>query len=263
MTLAPDPNNIILGKGELFFDRFSAAGVRQGYFHLGNCSKFAIVLNDDLLTLNTSQDTAAGLLKRVTRKREVDVQISSNEFSIESMALALMGDQGTFTQASSSITGEILTTSVAKGRFYKTANRNISGQVITQGTVTWAATTDYTVYDASLGVIQVKATPSTAVTTATTATISYTRATLSLDQIVGATKTKIEGSLLFVPDPTTGPQFDVEIWRTSLSPGGEVGLISEDWGEYQLNLAVLDDSAGTYGGSASQPYFRLIQRGTA
>jgi len=256
---APDPQNILLGKGELFFDRFNTGGTVQGYFHLGNCSKFAINLADDLLSLNTSQDAAAGLLKRVTRKREVQISITSNEYAIESMALALMGDQGTFAQTSSAITGEILTTNAVNGRYYKTAGRNISSVVLTQGTVTLAQSVAYTVYDSTAGVIKLI----TASTTATAITAAYTRASLSLDQILGATKTKVEGRLLFVPDPTTGPQMDVEVWRVAVAPGGEVGLISEDFGEYTLNLVALDDTAGTYGGSASMPYFRLIERGVA
>jgi len=260
MALASSPDNIILGKGELFFDRHSAAGVRQGYFHLGNCQRFAVILNDDILSLNTSQDAAAGLLKRVTRSREVNVEISSNEFAIQNLAMALMGDAGTFAQTSSAITGEILTTSVVAGRWYKTANRNISGLVITQGTVTLALTTDYLLHDSSAALIQFKV--GGAAVTATPATAAYTRASLSLDQILGATKTKIEGSLLFVPDPTTGPQFDVEIFRCSVSPGGEVGLISDEFGEYTFNMAALDDSAGSFGGSTTAPYFRMIQRGT-
>jgi hypothetical protein len=260
MALASSPDNIILGKGELFFDRFTAAGLRTGYFHLGNCQRFAVILNDDVISLNTSQDASGGLLKRVTRSREVAVEIGSNEFGIENLALGLMGDSGTLTQSSAAVTAEALATSIVPGRFYRTAGRNITGVVLNQGTATLTVGTDYTVYDSSAGLIQIKATG--AATTAA-ATISYTRASLSLDTVLGATKTKVEGSLLFVPDPTTGPQFDVEVYKMSIAPGGEVGFISEEFGEYQVNGVALADTDGTYGGSASNPYFRLIQRGTA
>jgi hypothetical protein len=263
MTFAPSPDNIILGKGELFFDRFVGSASSGSYFHLGNCSRFAIVTEDDVIEINSSMDAAAGLIKRVTRSRRTSLQITSNEHGIENLALALMGDTGTLTQTSSAIAGEILTTSVIKGRFYKTAGRQLSAVVVNQGTATWTQSTDYVVYDAGAGIIQVKATTGTAVTTATTATISYTRASLSLDTVLGATKTKIEGKLLFVPDPTTGPQFDVEVYHVGVQPDGEVGLISEDFGEYSLNLAVFDDSGAGYGGSAASPFYRLIQRGTA
>lgn len=261
-TLAPSPNNILLGKGELFFDRFDAAGGRIGYFHLGNCSSFAVTLNDTLLDLFTSQHQDAGLYKRVTKQRLVDIEIKSNEFGIENLALGLMGDQGNFTQTTTTVT-ETLATAFTLGRFYRTSGRNISAVAITQGTVTWALNTDYTIKDANAGVIQVAQNASTAVDTGTLAQIIYTRTSQTLPQILGAVHTKIEGSLLFIPDPTTGPQFDVEVYRCSQSPGGNLDFIGDAYGEYTLKLAALNDSAGSYGGSAASPYFRLIQRGQA
>ena len=53
MALAPSADNIILGAGELFFDRFDANNARTGYFHMGNCSKFAISLVDDIIKLTS------------------------------------------------------------------------------------------------------------------------------------------------------------------------------------------------------------------
>ena len=252
--------NIILGKGELLYAPI-VSGTRQSYFHMGNCARFAIILNDEVLTINDSTDAAAGVLKRVTKSREVNIEIGSNEYGVESLALAMMGDQSTFTQTSSAVTGEVLTTSWAAGRYYKAAGRNLTGVVITQGTATLTSGTAYTVYDASGGIIKAASPAAGGAVTATAATIAYTRASLSLDAVLGATKNKQEGSLLFIPDPTTGPQYDVEVFRTALVPSGDLDFISDNWGDYQLNLVALNDAAGVYGGSATMPYFRLIQRG--
>lgn len=262
MALAPSSDNVMLGSGELFFARFSAAGVRDAYHHFGNCERFAIIPNVDFLSLNTSMDAGRGLYKRVARSVELNVEISSHEYALAGLAMALMGEESTFTQSLATTTAT-LTPAPVLGRFYKVAARNITGVSITQGTVTWAASTDYTIYDASAGVIQVKEAASTAVATASPAVIIYTAATTSLSMIIGGTKTKIEGSLLFVPDPTTGPQYDVEIWRCAVNPTGEVSLIGNEFGQYTLQLAALNDAIGSYGGSAAQPYFRMIQRGTA
>ena len=266
MALAPSADNVILGAGELFW-RPIVSGALTSYFHLGNCSRFAIILNDDIIKLKSSQTAARSLIKQVTRGREVNIEILSNEFAIDNMALALMGDAGTFTQTSSAVTGEILTSSVVAGRFYRVGGtasaRNLTGVVITQGTVTWTVSTGYTVYDSEAGMIQVKSPAAGGVTTATPATIAYTRASLSLDTVLGATKTKVEGSLYFIPDPTTGPQYDIEVFYCSVSPSGEMAYISEEFGEYGLAVAALDDRQGTYGGTAAMPYFRKIHRGTA
>lgn len=262
MTLAPSPDNIILGKGELLFDRFDANGVAQGYRHLGNCSGFKITPTDDRITMNTSMSHTAGIYKQVTRRRELTIEITAHEHSIANMALLLMGDESTLTQSAQTVT-EALTTSVKTGYYYRTSGRNISGVTISQGTVAWVLGTDYTVKDATGGLIYVKESASTAVTTATTATITYTQATASLQTILAGTKGKIEGKLLFIPDPTTGPQYDVECYWVSVFPSGDLNLVGEDFGEFTLSMSCLDDSAGAYGGSASNPYFRLINRGQA
>ena len=264
MAIAPSADNIILGKGELFWAPITFVGgvaTREPYFHLGNCPRFAVILNDDVITLNSSMDQSAGVIKRVTRRREVNIEITSNEYGIENLALQMMGDSGTFTQASGAVT-ETVAATVVLGRYYRLANRNASALVLNQGTVTWALNTDYVVTDSSSPVIQVKENASTAVSTGSPFTAVYTRASLSLNTVLGATKTKKEGTLLFVPDPTTGPQFDVEVWYASASPGGEAGFISEEFGEYTLSMVAQDDAQGRFGGSASMPYFRLIQRGT-
>lgn len=263
MPLASHPDNIILGKGELFFDRHDPLNsyARTGYFHLGNCARFAILLNDDVLSLNTSQDQSGGLLKRVTRSREVEVQINSHEYAVENLALALMGDSFTKVQTSSAITGEVLTSSLVRGRFYRTSGRQINSPVVTNisgtATSTLVLNTDYTLYDARAGIIQLK---QTSTATAGSLVIAYTRTALSELAIKGATKTYIQGSLLFMPDPTTGPQYDVEVFKCSVTPGGEVGLIGDEFGEYTLALAALSDAGGQYGGASDNPYFQKINR---
>lgn len=258
---APSADNYRLGKGELFFDRYDATGARTGYFHLGNCNKVIIKLVDDIKTLRSSMHADGGILKRAAAHRDVEIEIVSNEFAIENMALALMGDQSTFTQAASSATAEILSTALVAGRYYKLAHRAVSSVVLTVGTSTTPLTvgTHYDVSDPVGGIVHIK--QSYTGTGGLTAAYSY--ATATLDLISGATKTKVEGGLIFVPDPTTGPQTDLEVWRCAVNPGGDFGFIGDDFGEYTLSMVALNDAAGVYGGSASQPYFRMIERGVA
>ncbi len=259
MALAPSADNIILGKGELFWAPI-VSGVKAPYFHLGNCPRFAILFNDDVITLNSSMDADGGVIKRTMRKREVNIEITSNEYGMENLALAMMGDSATFTQTTGTVT-QTMTTSLVKDRYYKTTDRNVTITSLVAGTVTLTTgSTGYTLADSSAGMIFVP-TASTAVT-GTALVVIYTKAALSLDQVNVATQAKKEGGLLFVPDPTTGPQFDVEVWYASSSPGGEINYIGEEYGEYQLNMVAQKDAAGLYGGSTACPYIRQILRGS-
>jgi hypothetical protein len=259
MTLyAPSSDNVILGKGELFFARF-ASGVKQDYFHLGNCGRLALITEDDVIELNTSMDASGGLYKSVTRSRTVRAEINANEYALANMALALMGDTASVSQTAATSTETF--TLGGTGRYLQLTGKSVTSiSSVVQGTATLTATTDYTLYNQTPGVVKF---PSTGGATAGAVVVTYIRATASLDAVAGATKTKIEGSLLFVPDPTTGPKWGVECWRVSVNPGGEMSFIGTEFGEYQMTMRVLDDTVGSYGGSSTYPYYQLINYGTA
>jgi hypothetical protein len=99
--------------------------------------------------------------------------------------------------------------------------------------------TDYVVSDANLGIIHVL--PDTALTGAVTASYTPTAYASGLTQVRGGTKNQVKGSVLFVGDPTVGPAVKVEVWSASANPDGAVGLISEDWGQMGITLAIESD----------------------
>jgi len=260
---APNAENVLLGKGKLLFDRFNATtGVREGYVHLGNCDTFELTTESDVVDNMNSMIAAGGVYKSVTRSKTVTVNIAGFEFSTANLAIAIMGTASTATQTTGTATAEVLSTNLTKGKFYRTAKRGITGitsavDISGTTTATLTATTDFLLYDADAGIIQI---PSSSGATAThTFAATYTYATLSLDSVLGGVASKIEGTLIFVPDPSTGPSWEITAWKVSLTPNGAVGFISEDFGKWSVTGKVMDDSAGTYGGSAASPYYTAIQ----
>lgn len=259
--LSPNANNVLLGKGKLLFDRFDANGLKQGFFHLGNCQTFEISTEDDVIENQNAMIAAGGVYKSVTRARTVNLNVSGFEFSTDSLALALMGDKSTVTQTTGTAT-ETLTTNATKGRFYRVAGRDITitriEQISGTSTVTLTSGTDYSVYDANAGMIQTLA--AGGVVAATTLVAIYTKADITgLDAISGAKASEIEGTLVYLPDPATGPKWETTVWRVSFNPDGAVGFISDDFGTWSVVGKVADDSAGAYGGSANFPYYKAIQ----
>jgi hypothetical protein len=57
----------------------------------------------------------------------------------------------------------------------------------------------------------------------------------------------------FVPDPTDGPKIGVEWWVSNLSPSGKLELIKDDYGNWELEAMILDDSEN----HPDNPYFLL------
>jgi hypothetical protein len=263
--LAPDADNLMLGKGKLYWKRFNTDGsAPPDWYLLGNCDTVEIGMNDDVLEKRSSMDAAAGILKRITKNRSVEVSIKGNDYALMNMALTLMGNESTLAaQTGGAVVSEALSgaANLVLGAVYKTANRQISAVAVKQGATTLVLGTDYEILSAEIGLIRIKPTSVTA-DEAAAVTVDYTGAAIAADTVKtlkGATETQIEGALMFVGDPTSGPRYQVEFWYVSSTPDGTVPLIQDDWGEWGLKMAVQDDSTGQYGGSAGEPYFRVTE----
>jgi hypothetical protein len=256
----PSPANVLLGRGALYFDRYTSAGARTGFRHLGNCDTFSIGIETETLDLKDyTQQTSANYASVLT-STNVNLSIAGYEFDAENLALALLGTASAFTQSSGNVTGEVLAASTVtglKGKFFKTAAVNISSVAVKQGATTYTAGTDYTVYDAKAGIIQILTTGG--VTDGTNLTVDYTKAAVvagdGRKRITGATLAECVGELLFNSNNSTGGNKMVRVFKASITPNGELGFISDEFGKFTLTGKALSDAAGTYGGSVSEPYF--------
>lgn len=244
--IAPHADNLLLGKGELLFAR-RVNGVLQGHRHLGNVETFELTTADDVLEKYSSMQAAAALYKRVTRRRDITLRVTADEFTPENLSLMMMGEaQQSAAQAGTAVTGETLTTNALKGGYYKFAKMGPhTGISLNKGAAVLVLGTDYVIKDSVVGVVQLLP-GSTTVLAGDTITASYTPTAYAqgLTRVLGGNSTIVEGSVLFLPDPTTGPKMLVEVWSVSVTPDGAVGLISDEFAQMSLNMAVQSDAVG-------------------
>lgn len=240
---APSSDNLLLGKGQVYFDRFTTAGVSTGLKHLGNVETLELTTEDDVIEKYSSMVNSSPLYKRVNRRRTTTLRITGNEFNPENVALALMGIQSTLAQAATAVVGEAIAATTVPGTYYKTLKLGpISAVAVKFAGVAGVLGTDYAIIDATTGLIRIL--PGTIKTGAVT--IDYTptayASTTSPQVISGGAQGVIEGRLLFIGDPASGPKMMVNVWHVSISPDGALGLISDDFATMGLSAAVLDDS---------------------
>jgi len=247
---APNAENLLLGKGRLMFDRFDANGVSSGgYRDLGNVETFEITTEDDVVEKYSSMSRSAGLLKRVTRRRTVTLRATGNEFNAENLALALMGTVGEATQLATAVVDEVLSTNAVDGGFYKFAKLGPYTVVSLEiaGATPLVLGTDWRWIDQTLGIVQLIPGSATVLAdlgedvTASYTPTAYT-AGAGAKTVAGGTESLIEGKVLFIGDPSAGPAMMVEVWRVSASPDGAIGLISEDFAAFGLQMAVQEDA---------------------
>lgn len=84
--------------------------------------------------------------------------------------------------------------------------------------------------------------------------ISYKVPARKYPKIMGGTAQKIEGDMMFIGDPKHGRPYVLEIWHVNLTPNGEIGFITEEWGSFTLDMTVLSDRMS----HPEEPFFKLV-----
>jgi hypothetical protein len=249
-----DPINLSLGAGVFYFDRFEG-GVRTGERDLGNVSGAEFTSSVETIEKNSSRTAERRLLRKAVTKQAASLSITVDYLTSQNLSLFSQGEVRTLAQSAATVTGEALTAKVKKGRHFPTAKRQISAVVVKQGAVTLVAGTDYMV-DARTG--RIYFVPGGAAVEDTAATVDYAAALVNLETVVGNVSGIIEGSLRFIGDPSAGPILEVEFYKVCIEPNGSIPLIQEnEWGGFQLNVTVLDNSAVT----PNEPYYRILRHG--
>ncbi len=242
----------MLGKGMLLIDRLDANGNRTGAIPLGNVTKFGIEPKDDIAEQYSSMNASAALIATALKKRQVKLSVTGTDFKSEVQAIAMMSAGKTvLAVAAASIAGEVLASATAtkKGRYFQTANRNhdpasnYTNTVIKGGVAfgtTYVLGTDYDVADPVQGIIYLR--PGGSVDETHAVSIDYHTLVATFDQVSGASVPKITAKVNFSPDPTDGQKIALEIWRVNFSPTGTAEFIADDYGNWQLEGLVLDDT---------------------
>lgn len=256
MRIDADGSKLVLGRGKLYFDRFDTNGVATGELFAGNCEEFTVENAIEDLKKYDSTIAANPLLKRVILRITPTISFAMDEFQKENLALALAGDNSTYTQSAATVTAESKSVP-SVDRWYKLANRSISAVTVKKGVTTLTLDTDYKV-DAVAGRIYVIG--GGALAAGDTMLVDYTAAALTsgtaLPKVTIGTSPVIEGSLRFVADNATGPKWHAEFWKLSFQGDGAVGFISDEFGQFKIKAEVLSDSAN----HPTEPLGRLIQQ---
>jgi len=251
-----DGNRVLLGRGAVYFDRHTAAGVKTGERFLGNCSTFELTMSEETSDFYSSVDAASALIAQVSTRRTTELACVMNEFDQFNLGTALMGDSLAIVNGSGTLTSEVLvTTASVQGRWYPATKRNLSGIAVTgpSGTPTHVITTDYLV-DAAVGRIYVV--EGGGIADGSTIELDATYSAENLAAVAGANAGSVTGNFRFVGDPASGPTVECEIWNAAVHPDGALSLIGSDYAEFRFKAGVLADTTN----HPTEPYFRIFVR---
>lgn len=255
-TQAPNPANVILGRGMLYIDNFDASGNRTGQQAIGNVTAFDVENKVEIKEKYESMDPASSLYARGVTRETVTIKITGDEFTLDNLARAVLGTVTTVVGTGATVTAETVTPTggAVLGRYYDLAHRNITAMTdLKQGATTLVLGTDYTV-DLVRGRVYLLPT-SVTITPGTALTADYTYGTYTYNAVNVATVGTIDAYLRFLGNPVKGPTYEAEFWHVSFTPTGTLGFIADDFGNWTLEGLVIADPIG----HPTQPIGRLIQ----
>jgi hypothetical protein len=239
--------NVKLGKGSLFLAPLNADGSHRGFERVGNVSSMSLNSETQQAEIFSSTQAAAPLLKRNTTRTAYGLSATCNEFTIENLRKWLQGETASKVQAA--LAAQTFTQeNVRAGALVDTGKRRLTAVTLFRdGTIELVENVDY-IASHEFGAYQlIKPADGGAVIDGDDVTVQFDQPALTITQVRIAKQAAPECALLFLSDDanTDGAAHHdrLECWKVSLAPEGELNLISDEYGSFQLTMAVQDDSS--------------------
>jgi len=263
MPNTPSPQNYTLGKGILYFDKYnSTTETYEGYRDLGNSPEVSMSVSPEKLEHFSSRGGLKVKDKTVVSEMSMGISFSLDEPNTENLALMFMAEQETITQAeATAATVEIV--NPTKGRYYNLDHKAITAESVsvvddadtpvTYDEVGTADGNDDYSIDYTNGIIFIPY--DSTIPDDVTITVTYDAAAKEYTKLNALNETEIEGRLRFMSDNPVGANYDMQAWRVSLTPSGDLGLIGEDWMTLSFEAEVLKDETG----HPDSPYMDIVK----
>lgn len=244
--LPADGTKVKLGKGSLLLDTLTSAGAHTGFDFMGNVSALTMAADVTKAQLFSSTERSAPLIAEAVTRIAYNLTATLNEFTLNNLRKFLLGTDNVKNQALGvAVTESFSGAEVVPGRYLDTGARQITNVVVTRdGTDILVVDEDYIVYS-EFGLV--KLVEGGAVQSGDDVEIEFNRPALVIDQVRIARNSAPICHLLYIADDANqdadGARDRLEIWRVSVAPEGELNVISDEFGSFQLSMGVLSDAA--------------------
>jgi hypothetical protein len=246
MPLPADGTKVKLGKGSLLLDALTSLGAHTGFDFMGNVSALTLAAEVTKAQLFSSTQRSAPLIAEAVTRIAYTLTATCNEYTLSNLKKFLLGESNAKTQlVGSNQTATFSGAQVVPGRYLDVGARQITGVVVTRDTTDiMVVDTDYIVY-AEFGLVKIV--EGGGILAGDDVEIEFDQPALTIDQVRIAKDSAPICHLLFLADDANqdadGSRDRLEIWRVAISPEGELGMISDEYGSFQITMSVLSDAA--------------------
>jgi hypothetical protein len=237
------PAQSFIGAGDVYVDRLTAAGVKQGSVKIG-IGKLEIKPNVELKEQTSKgRDSYGQVIASVAINKPAEMTMSLTQVDRKALAIALLGDDVAHAVVGASVTAEAVTARLDKGVFM--ANRIVSAVVVQDDAdlITYVLGTDYTL-DARLGLITALSTGS--IVDGDVLHVDYTYGAEAGYKIKGATQPLVKMAVfLDGKNMVDGASCYVTIHEATVSPESAVDFLADDFAEIELKGSMATPSGMT------------------
>ena len=264
--LAPHPDNYVIGKGELYFDRFDSSLNRTGELDLGNASAVGITPSYTTKEHFSSRRGLKNTDQSIDMEKKFSLKFVLEEVSNENMMLALRGPMSNWnnpqylTQSAGTSTSEPFV--ARQNRLVKLVFRDIiqgtvtlknsAGTTMTEGANRNTRNADFWI-DYQTG--RVFTTYDGRIYDMENCTITYTYGAIKYPQMITSDDTNLIGYMRFIAKNEVGPRYEWEFWSVKVKAASEIKLIGDDYTNISFEGDILDD----YVNHPTVPYFQCLE----
>jgi len=250
-------DNLVLGRGIVYLNRYNASGELLGERDIGNCPELSYNVALSKLEHFNSRSGLKSKDKEVITQITPSLKFTVDEISIENFNMMSLGTSSTITQTAATDFTETINAKL--GYRVDLDKRAISNLVVKDSTdtTTYVSGTDYLVdtskKDDIIGRIYFP--EGSSITDDEELNLTYDYGDVTYTLIKGLADTSFEAQLRFVSDNPVGPQIEFTAWKVNITVDGDTSFIGDDWSKLSFTGEILKDEAN----HSSNPYFQVIR----
>lgn len=235
-----------VGKGKIYL----AAGTNP-LVAIGNVSKLTLNVTEDKVELQDYETSGGGVIASISRVKSINVSMTANSFSPANLSVALRGTV-TANAGTVAIVGEThegITAGLIQLARLPDATKTFA---VLKGSTPFTEGTDYVITNSGFEVLA-----GGAIVEGDDLLVSYTPLADNLLQALTTGATDYRFVFEGLNEANSGSPFVVEIYKLQLSPTKTFELISDKFGDLNLEGTVLKDT--TKQGTGISQYLRIRQ----
>lgn len=247
-------DNVKLGKGSLLLDFNDDSGVPEGLEFLGNATGVSLTWNITQVELFSSTERSAGLVDRARTRAGLTASAALSEYTARNLRSFLLAGESSNNQSLAASQVKNLT-GVKVGKYYEIGARRITNVSVELGSIgELVLDTDYEL-NTEFGIL--RALSGGSIQDDDDLVVNFDKPALTITKLQLGTKSQQIARLLYLADDANSAgaasKDRLELWKVDVAPDGELQLISDDYGNFTLSMAVLTDGTN----HPSEPYGTL------